>query len=84
MDGSQRFLGIYEYQWYETNFVQINVYAVWVRYHETDGFNAEFLMFHEKTGCFPIVLFTYLIKGLINDAVSNSDNIASNDRMICA
>lgn len=55
-----------------------------VCYHETDGFNAEFLMFHEKTDCFPIVLFTCLINGLINDAVSNSDNIASNDRIIYA
>jgi len=31
----------------------------------------------------PIVLFIYLINGLINDAVNNSDCIASNDRMTC-
>jgi hypothetical protein len=32
----------------------------------------------------PIVLFTYLIYGLNSDAVSNSDYIASNDRMTYA
>jgi len=54
-----------------------------VRNHETDGFSAEFLMFHEKTGWYSYC-FIYLINGLINDAVNNSDYIASNDRMTCA